>query len=385
MLNLISGNNPLHYIESSMIKINKNNKKAIINFLSLNVIWISTTYFWDFIFEQKNQSDRYVNEMILDNIQGLNLFLAGIILGTTFSLMNLYIKKRQNRLRKKSYGGIIIFYSITHIILTIISIFCIGIISQYIIHGTIEKETILEIRKFVRSEDFIRILIFTYIVSVGIILFQIINRKFGPGVLVDLLMGKYRQPKEANMIFLFIDLKSSTTYAERLGHVRYSSLIQDCFTHLTKAVTENDATIYQYIGDEVVLIWPYQDGIKKARCIKMFYRFKEILQENADYYLNTYGFIPQFKAGINGGKLMAAEVGVVKRSIAYHGDVINTASRIQGLCSSFSEEFLASKLIVNELKNEKQFQFRFIENIQLKGKKEKVNIYAINQYKHTYN
>ncbi|PXX98976.1 adenylate/guanylate cyclase domain-containing protein [Marinifilum breve] len=363
-----------------MLKLNKSRKKLIIDFLIINLVWITAVFIWDILTGYNPTVEGEIRHNIsVREVNDLNLILGGIFLGTIFGFLNLFIKNKQERLRKKSYGRIIFIYSITHILLTILTIFIVGVLSELIVAGEISKETFLEIRRFVKSSDFWRILTFTYIVSAGIILFQIINQKFGPGVLLDLLLGKYRQPKEVKMVFLFMDLKSSTTYAEKLGHVKYSQLIQDCFSDLTLAVNEFDANIYQYIGDEVVLIWPYDDGIKGAKCIKIFFRFKEYLQKRSDHYIQSYGFLPQFKAGINGGTLMAAEVGVIKRSIAYHGDVINTASRIQGLCNSFKEEFLASKLIVTDLAFYNSFNYSFIDNIELKGKKEKVDIYAIKQ------
>lgn len=363
-----------------MLKLNKNRKKLIVDFLIINAIWIAAVLIWDILTRYNPVvEDEIPSHISVTEINNLNLILGGLFLGTIFGLLNLYIKKKQERLRKKSYGRIIFYYSITHIILTIITIFIVGSVSELIIRGEISRETFLEIRKFVRSGEFWRILVFTYLVSAGIILFQIINQKFGPGVLLDLLLGKYRQPKEVKMVFLFMDLKSSTTYAEKLGHVQYSQLIQDCFTDLTIAVNEFDANIYQYIGDEVVLIWPYEEGIREAKCIKVFFQFKEYLQKRSEHYMKSYGFIPQFKAGLNGGTLMAAEVGVVKRSIAYHGDVINTASRIQGLCNSVDEEFLASKLLISDLENQNSFSFNYIDNVKLKGKKENVSIFSINK------
>jgi adenylate cyclase len=362
-----------------MLKLNKQQRQLILNFLTINVVWIAAVFFWDYFTSYNPNRDQALNGHEFEKINDLNLLLGGIFLGSIFGILNLIIRSKQEMIRRKSYGRFIFYYSVTHIMLTILGIFCVGVISELIVNGKITNHTINQIKMFVRSSDFIKIIIFTYLVSAGIILFQIINQKFGPGVLLDLLLGKYRNPKETKLIFLFMDLKSSTTYAEKLGHEKYSQLIQDCFSDLTIAVTEYDANIYQYIGDEVVLLWPYEEGIKNAKCIKIFFRFKEHLQKRAEHYMNSYGFIPQFKAGLNGGTLMAAEVGVIKRSIAYHGDVINTASRIQGLCNQFQEEFLASKLIISDLASQNTFNYSFIDNIQLKGKKEKVNIYAVKQ------
>ena len=47
------------------------------------------------------------------------------------------------------------------------------------------------------------------------------NAKFGQGTLWKIITGKYRRPKEENRIFMFVDLNSSTTIAERLGAKNY--------------------------------------------------------------------------------------------------------------------------------------------------------------------
>lgn len=362
-----------------MFGIQKPKRNQTINFLIIILVWLIAIYLWDFLqFTDLRISNELIQDPIAEKMKGLNLLIGGVFLGTIFGLQNLYFKKRQNKLRKQSYGRIILKYSIGHILLTTISIFSIGIITKLIINGTIDKNTFIEIRAYARSANFIRIVLFTYLVSVGITLFQIINQKFGPGVLMDLLLGKYRQPKEENMIFLFMDLKSSTSYAERLGHIKYSELIQDCFSDMTPAINMCEAEIYQYVGDEVVLMWPYKKGVQNGNCINLLFQFKEILQKRSEHYLSNYDFVPQFKAGINGGKLTVAEVGVIKRSVAYHGDVINTASRIQCLCNSFDQEILISENIVKIFGNNKLFNFQFIDNIQLRGKKEKINIFGIN-------
>ena len=80
-----------------------------------------------------------------------------------------------------------------------------------------------------------------------------VSDKFGQGVLISFLLGKYHRPKEEDRIFMFMDLKSSTTHAEKLGHIKYSQFIQDCFFDITDVVIKYDAKIYQYVGDEVVL------------------------------------------------------------------------------------------------------------------------------------
>lgn len=60
-------------------------------------------------------------------------------------------------------------------------------------------------------------------INVFIALFLVqVGEKFGPGVPLGFLRGQYHRPKEEDRIFMFLDLKSSTTLAEQLGHLKYS-------------------------------------------------------------------------------------------------------------------------------------------------------------------
>ncbi len=128
--------------------------------------------------------------------------------------------------------------------------------------------------------------------------FKQMNKKFGPGVLLEYLTGKYFNPKEEERIFMFLDLKSSTSIAEKLDHVLYSKLIQDCFAELTEPVITNKGQIYQYVGDEAVISWQKEDGLSNENCLHMFYDFMDKLESKKEYFLDRYNVFPEFKAGM---------------------------------------------------------------------------------------
>ncbi|MCK5704588.1 MAG: adenylate/guanylate cyclase domain-containing protein [Cyclobacteriaceae bacterium] len=101
------------------------------------------------------------------------------------------------------------------------------------------------------------------------------------------------------------------------------------------------------------------------------------LKSRKEYYENKYGFVPFFKAGVHLGDVTVSEVGIVKREIAYHSDVLNTAARIQGKCNEFKSELLISEELKNNLKDQEIFKFKHIGGISLKGKQQLVNIYKV--------
>jgi len=222
--------------------------------------------------------------------------------------------------------------------------------------------------------------IFVYIVAVDFFMLCLrqVNLFLGKDNLKKLIRGKFYSPREEERIFMFLDLKSSTTHAENLGHIEYSKMIQDCFNDLG-VVIENEAEIYQYVGDEAILTWKLDDGLRNQNCIRAFYNFKNQLLKKGDHYLSSYNFMPEFKAGLNSGIVTVTEIGKYKKEIAYHGDTINTAARIQAKCNDFDQELLISGNLVAQL-GDNNVTFEKIDSIPLKGKQQKVVVYAVHKY-----
>lgn len=219
--------------------------------------------------------------------------------------------------------------------------------------------------------------VYLYVLAVDFLLNALhqINMLLGEGNLGRFIRGEFYTPREEDRIFMFLDLKGSTEWAERLGHVKYSSLIQDCFNDMG-VVVEHVAEIYQYVGDEAVLTWKLAPGIHKENCIWAFYRFKQELQKRTAYYQRQFEGFPVFKAGLHCGKVTVTEIGKFKKEIAYHGDPINTAARIQGQCNIFKEELLISEALKSQLSSN-EFYFRYHGDISLRGKGEEVAIYGV--------
>lgn len=221
------------------------------------------------------------------------------------------------------------------------------------------------------------VFIFFLLVSILISSLRQIDQKFGPGILWNMLSGKYHQPREEERIFMFIDLKSSTTIAEELGNLKYSHFIQDCFYDLNDIFPNYDARVYQYVGDEAVLTWRPHKGLDEQKCIQCFHAFMERLKEKDTYYIEKYGRAPEFKAGAHMGKIIITEVGIVKKELAYHGDVINTTARIQSMCNEFGQRLLISQDLLEQLPNKEALGYSLQSTVQLRGKISETAIYAV--------
>ena len=204
-----------------------------------------------------------------------------------------------------------------------------------------------------------------------------INKKFGPGVLLEYTVGRYFAPKVEERAFMFLDLKSSTHLAEKLEHVSYSRLIQDCYAELTTPLLQYNGEVYQYVGDEVVVTWRMNSSFDPSWCHEFAFAFQDRLEARKDYFFLMYGVRPQFKAGIHCGRVTVAEVGEIKTEIAYHGDVLNTASRIQSLCNRFEKQLLLSESLVALLPEKDRARTSFVAEAELKGKESPTKIFTL--------
>jgi len=223
--------------------------------------------------------------------------------------------------------------------------------------------------------------VFAYLVVVSAIfafIRQMVNM-VGGRVLGNLMLGKYHNPKEEERIFMFLDLKSSTTYAEKLGNTRFCRLIQDCFHDLTDSAIKHNVEIYQYVGDEAILTWTIDDGTKNSNCVNVYFDFQKELDRKSEYYKKEYDLEPLFKAGVNTGPVTVAQVGDIKRDIAYLSDVLNTAARIQDKCNEYGKHLLIAGPVKNILPKNESLLLKHIGKIELRGKSEEVDIYSVDE------
>ena len=204
-----------------------------------------------------------------------------------------------------------------------------------------------------------------------------INDKFGPGILIKFLLGKYHHPKVEERIFMFVDMRSSTTIAEKLGNENYFNLLNDLFADITDTILNHEGEIYQYVGDEVIISWPVAKGIRNANCLQCFIQMQKRLIELDSNYKQKFGISPELKAGLHHGLVMAGEVGIIKKDIIYSGDVLNTASRIQEQCNHYQVDFLVSEETFAIIEDQDQYELIPLGSIDLRGRKKQVNLSAV--------
>jgi adenylate cyclase len=301
--------------------------------------------------------------------------VLGISYGVSIGLPDYYLDR--NFFRRLSLWKVILIKAVGSLALLFVLLFLLRFVLFDILIGPA-----LNIRSVMLSEEawkhtFHLLLIYYFFMTLIINFVNQVNKKFGPGVLAPLLLGKYRNPKEEERIFMFMDLKSSTTIAEQLGHLKYSAFIRDCFADINEVLFPFRAQVYQYVGDEIVVTWPMHEGLKNHLCIRFYFACKEQFHNRTKYYIKNYGLLPEFKAGVHMGKVTAVEIGEIKKDIAYHGDTMNTSARIQSVCNEYNSNFLASEYLVNQLELNHSMKTEALGMILLRGKSEKIAVVSV--------
>lgn len=299
--------------------------------------------------------------------------IMGFGLGIVYAIVDFLFEKYITK--KISLGLSLLIKTFFHFIATVLIVSTIITLVSKVVTVNVE----IKPGWWLTEKRFWSALFYLIVCSLVLSFIKISTERFGKGMFFKILMGSYSNPKEEKRILMFLDLKDSTTIAESLGHQKYSQFIQDCFLDLNDVTNNYDAEIYQYVGDEAVLSWSYKTGLKNNNCIGVFFAFEEQRESRKDYYLKKYGVYPEFKAGLHGGPLMVAEVGSVRKELAYHGDVINTSARIQAECNKYNVTILLSEKLLTDLNIELSNSIS-LGSVLLKGKKQEVKIHTIKRF-----
>ncbi len=253
-----------------------------------------------------------------------------------------------------------------------------GIVHYSIDYALSFSETISKMGSFLFNSTSLFFLLVMFIWSYVYQLMSTLFHQVGYAPLGRIMAGYYQKPREEEHIFMFLDLQSSTSSAEKLGHHRYSHFIQDCFRCVSASLLATGGRVYQFVGDEVVITWNARKLKNFKATVDFFCLYEEALEKRRSYFESEYGLHPVFTASINVGKVMAAEVGEVKRELAFHGDVLNTAARIQKQCKPYKKQILVTPEFGEKLiKTTSDYKTKFVDEVKFYGKYKAVKIFEV--------
>ena len=356
--------------------------------LSLTIAWIAAGVFFTVI--------EYLlisPAAKIDNIQNLTTevhissydfgrsiavtIIAAIIAGLSIGTFEIFYF--QNRFRKKSFSYTVVVKSLVYTF-TMILLIIIGLLLDQSFNeekSIFHTEVLKGVKTYLAGSGVWAFVIHWTAVIILTQIFIQVSDSFGYGVLHNFILGRYNQPKEERRIFMFLDLRSSTAIAEKLGHIKYHNLLNDFIDDINDSIIFSKGEIYQYIGDEVTVSWTMKNGIENENCLQCFFNIVDEIKNKSSRYLERYNLIPDFKTGLHCGEVTIGEVGVIKKEIVFTGDVLNTTARIQELCNTYNVRLLVSKKLIDILRVENSYLVKAIGEITLRGKSAKDVLYSV--------
>jgi class 3 adenylate cyclase len=301
--------------------------------------------------------------------------IAGLLIGT---IEVVYLNKI---FILKSFSRKIVYKSLIYLATILSFILILSFISNATDVGTgvFSKEVWDNVWKFFWDYSFFSVCFFMASVILVSQFYAEVSENIGHGILHNFFTGKYHSPTEEERIFMFLDMKSSSTIAEKIGHVRYFEMLREYYSDLSDPIIRHSGEVYQYVGDEIIVTWRPDSGLKNNRCIQCFLEMKSSIKQQAHKYDKKFGYLPEFKAGFHMGKVTTGEIGDIKKEIIFTGDTLNTTARIQGLCNLYKTDILISADLMKNLTLDPSIKIKSLGENELKGKEEKIELFTLVQ------
>jgi len=175
-----------------------------------------------------------------------------------------------------------------------------------------------------------------------------------------------------NMTVLFSDIRSFTTLSEKMSPQDNFSFINAYLKEMGPIIREYNGFIDKYIGDVIMALFIKADDALNASIamLKKLYAFNNLKNNQ----------IPSIKTGIglNTGNLMLGIIGEQNRlQCTVISDAVNLASRLEGATKTYKSSVIISQNTLDRLENPSQYAIRFLDNIKVKGRSERVNIFEV--------
>jgi class 3 adenylate cyclase len=155
------------------------------------------------------------------------------------------------------------------------------------------------------------------------------------------------------------------------------TMITRFFFDISEPILEWGGEVHRYVGDQVVVTWPLAEGVDEARYVNCYFAILDSVRAKARTYARDFGTVPQFRAGLHGGPVVASQCGDTKKEIVYFGDTVNTAARIEAACREFDRPFLVSGELMARLALPAGLAAESVGHVRLRGRDVDTELFAV--------
>jgi|GEM_PF-1294112 len=179
---------------------------------------------------------------------------------------------------------------------------------------------------------------------------------------------------EKDMTVFFSDIRSFTSLSESMTPKENFNFLNSYLSRIGPIIARKDGFIDKYIGDAVMALFPGEpeDALRAAIDIH-----HELVRYNIQR--GRQGYVPiSIGVGIHTGSLMLGTIGEKNRMDGtVISDSVNLASRIEGLTKVYGSKIILTEDTFSLIGDMDAYNYRFLGNVQVKGKKDSVKIYEV--------
>jgi adenylate cyclase len=154
-------------------------------------------------------------------------------------------------------------------------------------------------------------------------------------------------------------------------------LLTRFFYDIDPAITDHGGQVHAYVGDEVIVTWRVKGDKPQSRYLDCFFAIQDHIAANAEQYRAEFALVPGFRAGMHAGPVVVSQCGNSHRQVAYFGDTMNVAARLQGLCKEKERDLLVSGELLRLSNPAPDLVIEALGHTQLRGRAAPIEVFAV--------
>jgi adenylate cyclase len=194
----------------------------------------------------------------------------------------------------------------------------------------------------------------------------------------DLRLGGVRR----TCTVMFSDVRGFTSFAETRPAEEVIAILNRYLSEMTDAILAHGGTLISYIGDGIMAVFgvPIEQPDHADRALAAA---REMLDERLaafNDWMRSQGLSElRMGVGLNSGAVMAGNVGSERRlEYTAIGDVVNTASRIEGLTKGTPHMLFVADSTVTLL-TQRRDELVFVDEFEVRGRKGTIRLWSVAQ------
>ncbi len=179
---------------------------------------------------------------------------------------------------------------------------------------------------------------------------------------------------------LFSDLRGFTTLSEQSNPTDLVGQLNEYLTAMVEIVMKHGGTLDKFIGDAIMAVYgaPLSAGtVEDAwRAVQTATEMRAKLAELQTSWAAQAKPVLQMGVGINHGEVLVGNIGSPQRmEYTVIGDVVNVASRVEGLNKEFGTDILITEAVFELVRDRVEVEPK--EETSVKGRGQKIKVYFL--------